>query len=472
MIEHLDENTLELYILKSGQIADRQSEIEAHLKQCPGCSALYQEISDYYTQVDHNLEEFRHLRSALALSERATSVPVRKESIPGPLYKRVPAQIFRFVREHKVASALNFAALLIILGLLFFPRRDVKDLNPSYARSKDEFLVVYNKDGEVLWKKHIGQGYDIAKHLDDIPNGSVSLENVLVTADVNNDGENEVVAIFGWSSELKWRNVIKCYNADGKDRWDYVFHRNLKFGNQDMTDSYGLHSMIVDDFEKDGTMEVMALAGHSQYYPTALVKIDASTGKLLSEYWHSGHVKIFVSRDFDGDGNKEILLGGVNNGYNLASVAVIDPRRLQGHSPAPPAYAPIGIADGSERYYILFPRTDLKKFAGGLRNTVMDIWFPNTGPFTVGVDEPLGQERCPIIYSFDSKMRCVGADGHDSFVTLHRKLESEGKVSRKIGKEYYEELQHGVLYWDGERFVNEPTSNSHYEDFEKVTSNQ
>ena len=45
---------------------------------------------------------------------------------------------------------------------------------------------------------------------------------------------------------------------------------------------------------------------------------------------------------------------------------------------------------------------------------------------------------------------------------LHQKLEAEGKLTKKLDKQYYEDLRKNVLYWDGEKFVIEPTLNQNY----------
>ena len=45
---------------------------------------------------------------------------------------------------------------------------------------------------------------------------------------------------------------------------------------------------------------------------------------------------------------------------------------------------------------------------------------------------------------------------------LHQKLEAEGKLTKKLDKQYYEDLRKRVLYLDGEKFVKEPTMNKNY----------
>ncbi len=50
-MNHIDEETLELYVLESEEISTRRAEIEAHLRECAGCDALRKEIEEFYSEV-------------------------------------------------------------------------------------------------------------------------------------------------------------------------------------------------------------------------------------------------------------------------------------------------------------------------------------------------------------------------------------------------------------------------------------
>lgn len=67
-----------------------------------------------------------------------------------------------------------------------------------------------------------------------------------------------------------------------------------------------------------------------------------------------------------------------------------------------------------------------------------------------------------LLHFFDNKMNCVKVSDDDKFTALHQKLEAEGKLTKKLDKQYYEDLRKSVLYWDGEKFLKEPTMNKNY----------
>lgn len=270
------------------------------------------------------------------------------------------------------------------------PKSPVKDINPEYARAKDEFLIVYNKIGDVLWRKHIGIGYDLEK-LQKLVHPFYPNE-YLQTFDVNGDGKKEVIAIFGMMSGREPNNVIYCYDSEGNELWTYKFNRQMTFGNSVFDDTYQFAKFLVGDFDKNGSSEIIAVLYHGGWFPSAIIRIDASQGKLLSEYWHSGSIHKLMNRDLDSDGIEEIIASGENNSFNLASIVVLDPRNFQGHSPASEEYTPKDVLIGNEKYYLLINRTDLKKYASHPRNRAREMSFTSDGSLIVHVTEEIDRK--------------------------------------------------------------------------------
>jgi len=221
--------------------------------------------------------------------------------------------------------------------------------------------------------------------------------------------------------------------------------------------------MIVGDFEGGGKMEVIAVADHFPDFPCVVLKIEARNGNSLAEYWHPGYITVLNHKDIDGDGLQEIFLGGVNNGYRLGALVVLDPREISGHAPGTASYIPENVQRAAEKYYLLIPRNDLQKVAVENSGRVAEINFPSDGSIRIGTGESMGPDRVygPIYY-FDSHMRIMKLLPESEFEALHHRLEAEGKLTRKLDEQYYRELREGVRYWDGERFVKEPTMNGRY----------
>jgi len=196
-MNHIDEETLELYVLESEEISDRRAEIEAHLRECAGCAALRKEIGEFYSEVQSVREERSKATSqALTLRNVALKVPTYTEFGPlSQIPKSWPARAVLFTIRHPIVSTSGFIAFLIAALLLGMQIKSPKDLNVAYARAKDEFLVAYNKSGDELWRKHIGTGYDSEKLRTSPPGYEPDM--YLATTDVDGDGKKEIVATFG-----------------------------------------------------------------------------------------------------------------------------------------------------------------------------------------------------------------------------------------------------------------------------------
>jgi len=332
------------------------------------------------------------------------------------------------------------------------------DRNPVIAEPRDGFLVVSNKHGDELWKKYIGAGFSPD------PGGNLAHRDRLVKVqDVDGNGINEVLCIFGWTgSYFPFNNVLVCYNTDGTERWKYELHRSMTFGGLPYTDDYRFYHMEAGDFAHSGHIEVMAVARHDPWSPNVLLRVNADSGKVLGEFWQSGELREFDARDLDHDGVDELIFGGQNNRLQHACLAVFDPRAIAGSSPGPAGYYPPGIPAGTEKYYILFPASDLKQFASDVTNEVVGLRTTPDGMTEVIVNEPVQRSSGTLYYYFDSTMHCTSVRTSDSFTASHGQLEREGKLSTRLDDRYFEALRKAVEYWNGDTFVKEATVNRHY----------
>lgn len=479
-MEHIKNNRLEVYIL-AGEDFDRdeRERFELHLNQCAPCREIRNRLVDYYRNVIEKLPEpsnerdqdtakrlFSHHRKSLPL--RGITRQDAAEIVCGaidayaeviePKRRSIVRRLVNQIRYHPVRSvgATSLAGALLVFSLLNLQSL-ISDKNPAYARAKEEFLVAYNKDGQELWRKHVGVNYD----QDYLLSMGLQPESYLATLDVDDDGRNEVVAVYGHLGSPEKRSVF-CYDKDGKERWRYTFRRDMKFGSEVFLDDYSMSRILAGDFDNDGKVEVFALAWHGGYYPSAIIKINAADGAFLDEYWSPGCPMAIAAHDLDGDGITEILVAGQNNGYDKASLAVLDPRFLSGHSPAPPNYKPENVVPASEKYYILFPQSDIHTHVREKRSYVSNIKLQPDGTVLAGVADMHNGVSYSLMYYFSSSMRCVRVDAFDPFVKFHRKLEAEGKLKRPLNAQYFEDLRRGLEYWDGEKFVSEPVMNKRY----------
>ena len=381
----------------------------------------------------------------------------------------LPARVVLFIIRHPVVSSTTFVAMFLAGLLLMAPKTAIKDTNPAYARAKDEFLIACNKEGQELWKKHINRYYDLQRMSDFLQRFP---DKALAVIDVDGDGKNEILAIFGDTGGMQLTNVILCFNGDGSERWRCDLHRTPTIGGVTYSDDWQFYLMCVGDFDRDGKLEIVAAAKHIAWFPNVLVRLNARDGSFVSEYWHNGMLHEFEHRDLDGDGVEELIFGGQNNRVQAACLAVFDPHKIEGAGPTPEAYKPKAVSVGSEKYYVIFPASDLQPFWRDITNEIRLINWKQNGRLEVVVNErifvPETQKDKPmesggdLHFYLDRSLRCVDVRASDSFTALHTRYKSLGKVHSEIDAAYLEKLRQGVRYWDGEKFVNQLTMNMRY----------
>lgn len=463
-MDHINESILELYVLEATEVFAQRGAIEQHINSCDGCRNLYEEINSYYLDVEQLTEERLQKNTQLiTLRSLASKQSIFWNTALSQLQKTHPARFVLFVIRHPVTSVMSLAAAIVLGALFMLPTAGVKDTNPDYARAKNEFLRVYNKDGDELWKKKIGIEYDLEQlQTRQHPGSQYYLDEYLQTVDVDGDGINEILAVFGMVQKRDDKNAIYCFNADGSERWRYKFNRSMTFGDEHFPDQYFFKQFLVGDFDNDKSTEIVAVVNHEVWYPGVILKIDAYTGKLISEYWHSGSINGIITKDLNKDGYAEIIATTENNAYDLASLIVLDPRFLDGHSPALAPYTPKNIKKAIEKYYLLLSRSELKKYATHKRNKTFHPRFISEESFIVANVEEYENKYYTLFYTFDSTLVCKKVEGEDKFVALYNQFLAAGKLTQKLDETYFEKLKKGVLYWNGERFVDYPAMNKKY----------
>jgi hypothetical protein len=456
-MNHIDEKTLELYVLDADEVKEQRDGIEGHLNECPGCAALQREMMEYYSEVQKlNDERTKTSTRALTLRSMIVRMPYTGH---GPLQQAtatLPARVVLFAIRHYVVSSMSALVLVIAALLALYPAKLNTDTNPAYARANNEFLVAYNKEGKEVWRKHVGPGYEASGR---------PPEEYVATIDVDQDGKNEIIGIFGsfgLANSSFSDNAVMCFNCDGTSRWNFGFHCQMTFGRGKFSDRFEFIAMTAGDLERNGRCEIAAVARHNPYWPTSVVLLDARSGALLHEYWHCGWLWSAKYEDLDGDGVEELIYAGENNSFEKSALIIIDPRKIDGFAPSTAQYTPQDSRPGLEKYYLLLPSSDLRVPFSHPRPHGGYLFLEEDGSIEIRSEEITDGVSYDLIYYFNRTMKCIVVQASDSFMKLHQRLEAEGKTKTIADAHYFEQLRQGVLYWDGEKFVHEPTMNKRY----------
>jgi hypothetical protein len=225
----------------------------------------------------------------------------------------------------------------------------------------------------------------------------------------------------------------------------------VRFGSQDFGPDYRTSGLLVRDLDHDGRLEAIVLATHIPYSPSVAVLLDGSTGEVRGQYWHWGYLSAVLAFDVDGDGLDEVYLGGQNNAYGLASLAVLGLRAFDGHGPVPDSLRP-QMKAANHRAYLLFPRSPLAEFSSELRNSVSSVIPGANGQVVVDVSEYLPDRPVSLHFVFDGSFRSARVVVTDYFRTVAQQLVRNGRLAQGRAEEFVTGLEGAVLFWDGKRF--------------------
>jgi hypothetical protein len=173
--------------------------------------------------------------------------------------------------------------------------------------------------------------------------------------------------------------------------------------------------------------------------------LDAKTGKLLSEYWHRGHLLHMVSADLEGEGEPAILLGGVNDApeYKRATVVIFDHRNISGASKNPKGGVYFqGMSPGSEKKVIFFPRTPITK---NLEFNHVSVLRLESGRIRVNVVENTGEEGPFVVYEFDYQLRPINVALSNTLMDRYRELQTGGHLPKESFDTITERLKAEIM---------------------------
>jgi hypothetical protein len=487
--EHIAEQALNLYVVEPAALDPAERDhMKQHLGGCGLCRERLAAIETFQADFMKSLEEGptdrdRAVARTLASEERARWLALPERAFSGvrerdalvksrrtfveivdPFHNGLVGRVLEHFRIHPVravAGGMAFVAAIVALSL--FVVRGPSDTNPVRFFVKDRLLSVLNKEGRVLWTRHVPGVSDGA---DEEFNSPTQSDNRLIgIGDIDGKGMN-VVLIRATSSFAQ--DSLHCIEGDGTLRWSAWAREPIRFGKHESTKhaQMGIYGFQVTHAAAGAPPSLYVVAQSTQYFPSKLMKLDPQTGRELESYWHPGGIEKLAILDVDGDQREEIVIGGFNQLYGMAFVALLEQTGLRGCGPLPDDARPSGMVPGGEKYYLLFPQSDLGKIQSPVPfNSVRGIVRGARPYFQVYVDEGVadsGQASPTLVYTLDSTMNIVAVATGNTFEKLYDGYLHQGKLTRPRDRSYKDELAKAVLYWDGEQFVRHHAMNRRY----------
>jgi hypothetical protein len=490
MNNHLPEHFIETYFLNPEAVASGEKDrMEAHCKECSLCSELFETTAIFYKELnaeiqrspsekDEELVGKLNSKRRLFLPGRSRELKEKSDSIiegfteiielyRGPIHHR----IIRLVRSHPVSSAIGGIGLAAaVIGLLFFVLKPFRDNNPAFAKINNYVLTVYNKNAESLWTKNVIGIPDCTA--EEPPAVSAALKRTMLVGDIDDDGKNELVFSNGNNRLSQESDSLFCFDFNGTLRWAIGTGRYISFGDTAILQHTA--RVILDFFilkrQPASRPQLFTLSMDRMFSPGKLFEVDPLNGNILQNYYCRGGATMVLTQDIDHDGKMEIVMSGVNDGFNRTYIAVLDPANIEGYAPVPVHYLPINVPKAIEKYYVLFPRTFLNhSYSSKPYNCPVVLRYADGSKITIEILEkldhfPNGTLDLMLVYLLDSSLKVESVAGGDAIIKAQDYLLAARTIKKPFIPEYYKELIDSVQYWDGDKFVNTPMMNNYYKE--------
>ena len=354
------------------------------------------------------------------------------------------------------AAALVIVIVAVAAAFIFllhpFPARSGE---PAGFEIKGTELVVTNAGGNELWRydtrlikisaEEYGRSVQYKRLI-----GSDIYMPLAITKDIDSDGHAEVLFTTQTVGELGEGELV-CFDYRGKERWRFQAGRERTYGNSVYSADYRIHGIDVHDLDGDGKLETLVVAYQRPEWPCQFTLFDCD-GTLLGEFWNGGQIVDYAFEDLNDDGREEIVVSGIYNERKTGFLAVFDSTDIKGGSPQQDkSYICPELSPGSEKYYLVIPRTDVDSISSS-NETLATVEILKNGRIQAMTHET------SLFYEFDSNLQAVDLKGSHCMDQLHKELARQGLVRSVLNDAYYDALKKSVLYWDGARktFTTEP----------------
>ncbi|MBI5471349.1 MAG: hypothetical protein HY961_03290 [Ignavibacteriae bacterium] len=490
-MNHIDEHTLELYVLESSKIAAQRQEIEDHLHLCVGCRELVAQMSAVYRDLENSLRQEPesqeiHERALVSVQRRVTR---RREPDLTAVSLRPTSRLQQFryyARRHPMVTGGGTFAVLAGIGMLIntsltvlrqegnsshvspdtsehrvgFSNLDqgrldsakegigADALNPSQAfwNTTQNRIEIRNHTDQALWSFASPDLHHVNEVARKYNNSLIEI------ADIDRDGTNEVVTALHLDKEQGWRSMLRVFDANKNLVFEKHFAMEYAGGEHPKTQISSLTTVPSASGQSD--IIVQLTFGST---PCAIVRLDAR-GRELGRYWHSGNLTSMRTTDLDADGNAELLLvGAYDPGDTIRReypvVVVLDPKKITGEkrSLATPEFT---LANSNaELYYVQLPQSDIDEVVMNRQVGQCIVRVDNDGVIVRTQSHRTGNIDQPSFeYTFTRDLRVVDVKTDDNTLQLHDALVRDGKLKSSMNSAYFSNLNSGVRYWDGKEW--------------------
>ena len=340
----------------------------------------------------------------------------------------------RELQKKRLTPALMVSGVIVAaIGLLlvgpryFWPKRI-----PVAYRIEVATLITLDGQGKEVWRHRFPEPFDESSYR----TPEARYDRGIFT-DLDGTGESDLVFRYTPAARTL-QSILICFSPSGKERWRFVPGRPV------ITDAsgdrfyppYRVYEMGLIANERDHRARIVVSSPHHMQAPDQVAVLDGG-GKLVGEFWHPGHLLHMTHADLDHDGKEELLLAGVNNGYQAATLLVFDPDNVHGTTilkGAPlPGLGLVGFSPSTEKAIVLFPRTCLSRHKQ--YNRAVNVIVLGNNTYITVVEDPAETSPAGILYTLGSSLSVLAADPLPGYQAAHRELYRTGVLNHELTPE-------------------------------------
>ncbi len=383
------------------------------------------------------------LREDLGRENTATEVVPNDSSEAQLTSVTVTPVLPSVIRKRLISSTIASVVVVgVVMILLLIAKRHVWHLRiPVAYRLEVSTLITLDGQGHEVWRHEFPKPLAIG-HYQGAP------EQRCKFADVDGDGRTDTLFAYFPEDVAVMGTELICFSQEGRIKWKFAPGRARIHDNSgdEFFPPYIVVGILVLPAQARATPRVVVSSVHNIEAPDQLAVLDP-TGRLVSEYWHPGHLKHLAQADLNHNGRPLLLAGGVNNAYHSATLLIFDPTRVGGTAAVTDALSPgfglRGFPLGTESAIVQFPRTCVGRFKP--YNRVREVRVTRERLFVIVTEDVNELSPTGVIYELDYQLNVLSVVPLFELQAAHRELQKAGDLDHAFSAEDVERWKKAVV---------------------------
>lgn len=380
------------------------------------------------------------------LLDRRQIVDIRKQ--------KLEIRTVKFVKKNWI-SAVAAVLLAVLFSYLYLIDWDK---NPDSFYADGSSIHVKNKNGRTLLS--IYHSLEKPFYLN-----SNAMKYILQLRDIDGDGANEIIYVSP-QKQTENNSTIQSSIMAIKNLtdtiWTYTFRDSVLSEREILSCVYTIN--IIDRANFNGVDALICYATNTTSFSNAVFLLDVKTGKRINKtHWCSGHITGGMLLDINKDGKDDLVLTGIDNGYEDAVIWGVELDELDGYRFTVPSYIIKNKSKSDLLFYLRIPKNDFERYIGTRTSSIEPgtlSYLASDSLITFITNSFSDRSQLNRITMIEYQLKPNLLDFNlyvgSGFRVLRDTIVAKGLLSEPYTdtKEYIEIQKQNILYWHNDNWVN------------------